>query len=119
MNEQFINIKELSHHIEHLVLYSFVIWQTAIASWLVIRWTVRNIKFYRSPIVNVEESLKHNDYSSEKTKIKKNIGPVEVDFKRNILIGKAEKTKIDLDEVTKGKVKTQSDKLKKFRNKIK
>ena len=48
-------MKEMfEHHFYHFLIYSFVIWQTAIASWLVIRWTVKNIKFYSreaTPIV--------------------------------------------------------------------
>ena len=40
--------------------------------------------------------------------------PVEVDFKKDIFVGKADESKIKSD-VKKGKVKTQKDKLKQLR----
>ena len=33
------------HHVQHLAIYSLVIWQIALAVWLILRWAVKNIKW--------------------------------------------------------------------------
>ena len=44
------------------------------------------------------------------------MGPIEVGVKKNIVLNrKADESSIQTDEVKKGKVKTQKDKLKKLR----
>ena len=43
------------------------------------------------------------------------MGPVEVDVKKNIILSDADESNIKSDEVKKGKVETQKDKLKKLR----
>ena len=44
------------------------------------------------------------------------MGPIEVGVKKNIVLNrKADESSIQTDEVKKGKVKTQTDKLKKLR----
>ena len=46
------------------------------------------------------------------------MGPVEVDVKNKIVLNrKADESSIKTDEVKKGKVKTQKDKLRKLRGK--
>ena len=46
----------------------------------------------------------------------KDMGPVEVDVKKKIVLNRrADESSIKTDEVKKGKVKTQKDKLKKLR----
>lgn len=36
------------HHVQHLAIYSLVIWQITLAVWLVLRWAVKNIKWSSS-----------------------------------------------------------------------
>ena len=44
------------------------------------------------------------------------MGPIEVDVKKNFVLDrKADESSVKMDEVKKGKVKTQKDKLKKLR----
>ena len=43
------------------------------------------------------------------------MGPVEVGIKKNIILGDADELSVKMDEVKKGKVKTQKDKLRKLR----
>jgi hypothetical protein len=34
------------HHVQHLAMYSLLLWQAALAGWFLLRWGVKNIKFY-------------------------------------------------------------------------
>ena len=45
------------------------------------------------------------------------MGPVEVGVKKNIILGDATEVSVKMDEVKRGKVKTQKDKLRKLRGK--
>ena len=52
----------------------------------------------------------------KETKVKKDMGPIEVDVKSNMIMDtKSDESSVKLDEKIKGKVKTQKDKLKKLR----
>ena len=45
----------------------------------------------------------------------KDLGPIEVGVKKQIKIDSADEQSVKMDEVKRGKVKTQKDKLKKLR----
>ena len=49
-----------------------------------------------------------------KDEVYKDMGPVEVDVNKNIFIDKADTIDIKSDNIKKGKVKTQKNKLKKL-----
>ena len=72
-----------------------------------------------SPAFHLGESARRRtDSSVEKTAgAWKEKGPVEVDVKKNIILGSADELSVKMDEVKKGKVKTQKDKLRKLRGK--
>jgi hypothetical protein len=36
----------IMHHVQHLVMYSLLLWQAALAGWFLLKWCVKNIKFY-------------------------------------------------------------------------
>ena len=55
-----------------------------------------------------------SDISNES---KNNLNVIDVDIKKDIFIGKADSSNLKTDEIIKGKVKTQKDKLKKLRGK--
>ena len=104
---------DLIHHLVHFLIYSLIIWQIVLGVYIILLWTKRNIKFEKtSPVINVSET-KGFDYPIEVLKDRlegKKVGPtgpVEVGVDRNVFIDKADKTKIKIDEVKKGKVKTQ------------
>ena len=108
------------HHLIHFLMYSLVLWQVVLGVYVILLWAKRNIKFEKtSPVINVSENK--TDYPIEVLKDRLDgkkvgpTGPVEVGVDRNVFIDKADKTKIKIDEVKKGKVKTQKDKLKKLR----
>jgi len=106
------------HHIVHFLMYSLVLWQFVLGIYVILLWAKRNIKFEKtSPVINVSEN-KITDYPIEvmKDRIKKDLGPIEVDVKKNTIIDtKSDESSVKLDEKIKGKVKTQKDKLKKLR----
>ena len=93
-------------------MYSLVIWLIVLGVYVILLWAKRNIKFNNSPVINVSETkgLSHQIETS------KDLGPVEVDVKKNTIIDtKSDEVSVKLDEKIKGKVKTQKDKLKKLR----
>ena len=65
------------------------------------------------PVINIDGT----SIGESITKKKKDMGPVDVDVNRNVFIDKIEGGRVEMDEVKKGKVKTQKDKLKKLRGK--
>jgi len=107
---------DLVHHLIHLLIYSVLLWQVILGIWIILIWFSRNIKFHRSPVLNIGESFHKSGSPGEETKVKKDLGPIEVDVKKNtILDTKSDEISVKLDEKIKGKVKTQKDKLKKLR----
>ena len=107
---------DLIHHLIHLLIYSVLLWQMVLGVWILLIWFSRNIKFHRSPVLNIGESFQKSDSPGEQTKVKKDLGPIEVDVKKNTIIDtKSDESSVKLDEKIKGKVKTQKDKLKKLR----
>ena len=105
------------HHLVHFVMYSLVLWQVVLGVWILLKWVSKNFKFHRSPVLNIGESFQQKSGSLiEETKVKKDLGPIEVDVKKNTIIDtKSDEASVKLDEKIKGKVKTQKDKLKKLR----
>ena len=93
---------------------SLFIWQSVIGIWVILIWVSRNFKFHKSPNLNIGEVVKTSVI--EETKVKKDMGPIEVGVKKNVVMDtKSDESSVKLDEKIKGKVKTQKDKLKKLR----
>ena len=93
---------------------SLFIWQSIVGLWILLIWVSRNFKFHKSPNLNIGEVVKTSVI--EETKVKKDMGPIEVDVKKNMIVDtKSDESSVKLDEKIKGKVKTQKDKLKKLR----
>ena len=83
--------------------------------WIILIWASKNFKFHRSPVSNIGESFHKSDSPGE-TKFKKDLGPIEVDVKSNVIMDtKSDESSVKLDEKIKGKVKTQKDKLRSLR----
>ena len=105
--------------ISNVVISTVIIAEIGFVIWLLLRWLRGNVKINWSPVLNIEESARRRSDSSIETfkeKVKKDMGPVEVGVKKNIVLNrKADESSIQTDEVKKGKVKTQKDKLKKLR----
>ena len=105
--------------ITYTVISTVIIAEIGFVIWLLLKWLHGNIKLNWSPVLNIGESDRRRfDSSIEKTAGSwKEKGPVEVDVKKNIILGSADELSVKMDEVKKGKVKTQKDKLKKLRGK--
>ena len=94
---------------------SLFIWQSVVGIWILLIWVSRSFKFRKSPTFNIGEAVKGTS-TIEETKIKKDLGPVEVEVKREFKVDTTPDEKsVKVDEKIKGKVKTQKDKLKKLR----
>ena len=107
---------DVIHHLIHLLIYSLLLWQIVLGVWIILIWVSKNFKFHRSPVSNIGESFQKSDSPVEETKVKKDMGPIEVDVKSNVIMDtKSDQSSVKLDEKIKGKVKTQKDKLKKLR----
>ena len=105
---------DLIHHLIHFLIYSFLLWQTILGIWIILIWASKNFKFHKSPNFNIGEVIKTS--TIEETKVKKDMGPIEVDVNKSMIVDtKSDESSVKLDEKIKGKVKTQKDKLKKLR----
>jgi hypothetical protein len=107
---------QLVHHGEHLVLYSFVIWQVYLALRLLLGFVSKNFKF-ETKVITPQTQIVEKQVGSIEQVSKKDLGAIDVKVDKNIFIDKVDKSKIKLDEVKKGKVKTQKNKLKELRGK--
>ena len=104
------------HHLVHLLIYSLIIWQVVLGVYIILIWAAKNFKFHRSPVLNIGESFKSGS-PIEETKVKKDLGPIEVDVKKNMVVDtKSDESSVKLDEKIKGKVKNQKNKLRELRN---
>ena len=109
---------DLIHHLVHLLMYSLVIWQIVLGIYIILLWAKKNFKFEftRSPVLNIGESFQKGGSPIEDNRVKKDLGPIEVDVKKNTIIDtKSDEVSVKLDEKIKGKVKTQKDKLRSLR----
>ena len=97
------------------IFISLFIWQSLFGLWILFIWASKNFKFHKSPNFNIGEVVR-NTSVIEETKVKKDMGPIEVDVKKNVIMDtKSDEVSVKLDEKIKGKVKTQKDKLKNLR----
>ena len=101
--------------ITYSVIATVIITEIGFAIWLLLRWLRKNIDINWSPVLHIGESGRRRVDSPIETFEKKDMGPVEVDVKKNIILSDADESNIKSDEVTKGKVKTQKDKLRNLR----
>ena len=93
---------------------SLFIWQSIVGLWILLIWVSKNFKFRKSPNLNIGEVVKTSVI--EETKVKKDMGPIEVGVKKNVVMDtKSDESSVKLDEKIKGKVKTKKDKLRSLR----
>ena len=107
--------------ITNMVIATVIIAEIGFVIWLLLKWLRGNVKFNWSPNFHVGESAQRRTDSPLETlrsKVYKDMGPVEVGVKKKIVLNrKADESTIKTDEVKRGKVKTQKDKLRKLRGK--
>ncbi len=96
------------------IFISLFIWQVVIGCYILLIWVSKNFKFHKSPNLNIGEVVKTS--MIEETKVKKNMGPLEVGVNKKIIVDTTtDEVSVKLDEKIKGKVKTQKDKLRSLR----
>ena len=113
--------------ISNMVIATVIIAEIGFVIWLLLKWLRGNMKFNWSPVLNIGESARRrSDSSIEKHKVASmldnlpptDMGPVEVGVDKKIVLNrKADESSVKMDEVKKGKVKTQKNKLRKLRGK--
>jgi len=108
--------------ISNMVIATVIIAEVGFVTWLLLKWLRGNVNINWSPTVQIGESVRSRvDSSVEFVKEKegrwKDMGPVEVDVQKKIILSDADESNIKTDEVKRGKVKTQKDKLRKLRGK--
>ena len=106
--------------ISNMVIATVIIAEIGFATWLLLKWLRKNVNINWSPTLNIGESVRSRVDSSIETfkeRVKRDMGPVEVGVKKNIILGDVDESSVKMDEVKKGKVKTQKDKLRKLRGK--
>jgi hypothetical protein len=106
--------------VSNMVIATVIIAEIGFVIWLLLKWLRGNVNINWSPTVQIGESVRSRVDSSIETfkeRVKRDMGPVEVGVKKKIILGDADESSIQTDEVTKGKVKTQKDKLKALRGK--
>jgi len=107
--------------ISNMVIATVIIAEIGFVTWLLLKWLRKNVNINWSPTVQIGESVRSRVDSSIETfkeRVKGDMGPVEVGVKKNIVLNrKVDESSIKTDEVKRGKVKTQKDKLKALRGK--
>ena len=105
--------------ISNVVIATVITAEIGFVIWLLLKWLRGNVNINWSPEFHVGESAQRRTDSPLETfkeRVKKDMGPVEVGVDKKIVLNrKADESSIKTDEVKKGKVKTQKDKLKKLR----
>ena len=106
--------------ISNMVIATVIIAEIGFVIWLLLKWLRGNVNINWSPTLNIGESDRRR-FDSPIEKIVgswKDKGPVEVGVKKKIVLNrKVDESSIKTDEVKRGKVKTQKDKLRKLRGK--
>ncbi len=107
--------------ISNMVIATVIIAEIGFVIWLLLKWLRGNVNINWSPSVNIGESARRrvdSPIETFKERVKRDMGPVEVGVDKKIVLNrKADESSIQTDEVKKGKVKTQKDKLKALRGK--
>ena len=109
--------------ISNMVIATVIIAEIGFVIWLLLKWLRGNVNINWSPTVHIGESVRSRVDSSIETFKEtagawKDMGPVEVGVNKKIVLNrKVDESSIKTDEVKRGKVKTQKDKLRKLRGK--
>ena len=109
--------------ISNMVIATVIIAEIGFVIWLLLKWLRGNVNINWSPNFHVGESARSRTDSpletfKETAGAWKEKGPVEVGVDKKIIMNrKADESSIKTDEVKRGKVKTQKDKLRKLRGK--
>ena len=99
------------HHLEHLLVYSALLWQVVLAVYLLLKWLNENFKIEKI----IDSPHIYSGIETSRPTDPKNVGAVEVDVNKNVIVGAVDFANVKSDEVIKTKVKTKKNKLKDLR----
>ena len=85
--------------ISNMVIATVIIAEIGFATWLLLKWLRKNVNINWSPTINIGESARRRSDSpietfKETAGAWKDMGPVEVDVKKNIFVGTADDSKL-------------------------
>jgi len=107
--------------ISNMVIATVIIAEIGFVIWLLLKWLRGNVSINWSPNFHVGESTRRridSPLETFKERVKRDMGPVEVGVDKKIVLNrKVDESSIKTDEIKRGKVKTQKDKLRKLRGK--
>ena len=95
--------------LEAIILSVVVIIEFSFATFFLLKWLVKNLK------VVVQNQTSPTQLIQDTKVDNKNLGPIEVNVKKQLNISEADISDLKLDEEIKGKVKTQKEKLRSLR----
>ncbi len=102
--QNFVSFVEI---INEFIFYSLLLWQIGIITYILLN------KFYGK---NPKKIIQTNQPTAVEVALpKKSVEHVDVAMNKKIIMDKPKVTNLKTDEVIKGKVKTQKDKLKQMR----
>ena len=124
-NEGFVDTElfwlSFGDFITYTVISTVIIAEIGFVIWLLLKWLRKNVNINWSPNFHVGESTRRridSPLETFKERVKRDMGPVEVGVDKKIVLNrKVDESSIKTDEVKRGKVKTQKDKLRKLRGK--
>ena len=102
----------LLHHLEHLILYSLILWQAGLMLFLLLKYLIKRLPKTKTVHTQSGPSGTESKTTSQQQKV---TGIIDVNVSKNIAVEKADSTLIKMDETIRGKVKTQKNKLKELR----
>jgi len=100
------------HHLEHLALYSLILWQAGLILFLLLKYLMKRLP--KTKPIHTQSGPSGTE-SKTTPRQHETPGVIDVNVSKNIAVGKADSTLIKMDETIRGKVKTQKDKLKELR----
>ena len=104
LTHNFVSFVEI---INEFIFYSLLLWQIGIITYILLN------KFYGK---NPKKIIQTNQPTAVEVALpKKSVEHVDVAMNKKIIMDKPKVTNLKTDEVIKGKVKTQKDKLKQMR----
>ena len=90
-----------------IIICTLMVWQIALAVWLIMRYHMKNQPPMRTPM-NVEGSMQQ---IAQQAPSIQSVGVVDVHAEKKIFVDSVDEVSVKLDEEKTGKVKTQKNKL--------
>ena len=84
MGVENFNFRVVMHHVQHLAIYSLVIWQIALAVWLILKWVAKNIKFSTNSMPVILSDLVSKGKKENQSKTGSSKAEIDIDSFVNV-----------------------------------